>query len=144
MALDDLDRRLLALLRDNARLPVASLAGILGVSRGTVQNRLDRLQTDGEILGFTVRTRSEITGPTEGVRAITLIHEQARTSENTLRALREIPEAKTIYTSNGRWDIVMEMQAQSLSELDNALSYIRKLKGVEITETIILLTPHKL
>ncbi|AMW35005.1 Lrp/AsnC family transcriptional regulator [Haematospirillum jordaniae] len=144
MALDDLDRRLLALLRDNARLPVASLAGILGVSRGTVQNRLDRLQTDGEILGFTVRTRSEVTGPTEGVRAITLIHEQARTSENTLRALREIPEAKTIYTSNGRWDIVMEMQAQSLSELDNALSYIRKLKGVEITETIILLTPHKL
>lgn len=144
MALDDLDRRLLALLRDNARLPVASLAGILGVSRGTVQNRLDRLQAEGEILGFTVRTRSEVTGPSEGVRAITLVHEQARTSENTLRSIREIPEARTIYTSNGRWDIVVEMQAQSLSELDNALSSIRKIKGVEVTETIILLTPHKL
>lgn len=144
MALDDLDRRLLALLRDNARLPVASLAGILGVSRGTVQNRLDRLQAEGEILGFTVRTRSEATGPSEGVRAITLVHEQARTSESTLRSIREIPEARTIYTSNGRWDIVVEMQAQSLSELDKALSCIRKIKGVEVTETIILLTPHKL
>src|SRR3974377_303567 len=57
--MDDTDRRLVALLRENARLPVATLAQLLKVSRGTVQNRIDRLTADGVIGGFTVRLKTE-------------------------------------------------------------------------------------
>jgi DNA-binding Lrp family transcriptional regulator len=139
--MDDLDRRLIGLLRDNARLPMASLAQHLGVSRGTVQNRLDKLLSHGEILGFTVRMRSEET--TAGVRAITLISEQSKNAGAVLKALRQIPEAKAIHSTNGRWDIMVEMAAADLAALDKALTLIRRIEGVVSTETLILLTQFK-
>ncbi|MEJ2228655.1 MAG: Lrp/AsnC family transcriptional regulator [Alphaproteobacteria bacterium] len=139
--MDDLDRRLIGLLRDNARLPMASLAQHLGVSRGTVQNRLDKLLSQGEILGFTVRMRSEET--IAGVRAITLISEQTKNTSAVLKALRQIPEAKAIHTTNGRWDIMVEMAADDLTALDTALTLIRRIEGVVSTETLILLTQFK-
>ena len=58
--MDDLDRQLIAELRDNARLPVATLAQRLKVSRGTVQNRLNRLEADGIIVGYTVRLKPQV------------------------------------------------------------------------------------
>lgn len=139
--MDDTDRRLIALLRENARLPIASLAQHLGVSRGTVQNRLDRLLAEGQVLGFTVRLRE--TQPPSAVRAVTLIQEQARNSNTVIRALRQIPEARAIHTTNGRWDLMVEMAAESLAALDNALTLIRRIDGVTSTETMILLTEHK-
>lgn len=140
--MDELDRRLIALLRDNARTPIAALAKRLGMSRGAVQNRLDKLLERGDILGFSVRLRNEQEGG-ETVRAISLIQEQTRNSGAVLRALRQIPEAKAIYTSNGRWDVVIEMAAEDLAALDAALSLIRRIDGVTKTETLILLTAHK-
>jgi DNA-binding Lrp family transcriptional regulator len=140
--MDDLDRRLVALLRGNARLPVSSLAQHLGVSRGTVQSRLDRLVERGDILGFTVRLRSE--EASSGVRAITLVSEQAKSTERLVGALRQVPEATAIHTANGRWDIVVELHAENLAVLDQALGLIRKVDGVVSTETIILLTPLKI
>ena len=64
--LDDLDRRLIGLLRDDARLPSAALARRLGVSRGTVQNRIDRLIASGVVLGFTARLRGDAEAPRSG------------------------------------------------------------------------------
>lgn len=139
--MDDLDRRLIGLLRDNARLPVASLAQHLGVSRGTVQNRLDRLVERGDILGFSVRLREQDAG--HGVRAITLISEQAKNVGGVMRGLRQIPEAKAIHTTNGRWDIMVEMTAENLAALDAALTLVRRIDGVVSTETLILLTQFK-
>ena len=138
--MDDLDRRLIGLLRDDGRMPIAKIAARLGVSRGTAQSRLDRLIERGEILGFTVRLKSDAV---PGVRAITLIEEQTRDSRRTIRALRQIPEARAVYTANGRWDLMVEMAAASLAALDDALTLIRGIEGVLSTETIILLTPHK-
>src|ERR1700722_8127550 len=54
---DTTDHKLLSLLRENARMPVAAMAKALGVSRGTVQNRLARLEADGTVLGHTVRLK---------------------------------------------------------------------------------------
>ncbi len=139
--MDDLDRRLIGLLRDNARLPVASLAQDLGVSRGTVQNRIDKLVASGEILGFTVRLKSE--EMTHGVRAITLINEQTKNVRSVVQALRQIPEARAIHTTNGRWDVMVEMAADDLTALDAALSRVRRIDGVVATETLILLTGYK-
>ena len=69
--MDDTDRRLIALLRENARLPVATPAHLLKVSRGTVQNRIGRLTADGVISGFTVRLKPE--AEPQRVRAITMV-----------------------------------------------------------------------
>lgn len=139
--MDDLDRRLIGLLRDNARESVAALAHRLSVSRGTVQNRLDKLMARGDILGFAVRLRNE--EAPQGVRAITLIQEQAKNVQAVIKALRQIPEARAIHTTNGRWDIMVEMAASDLSALDAALSLIRRIDGVVSTETLVLLTQYK-
>ena len=139
--MDDLDRRLIGLLRDNARLPVASLAQHLGVSRGTVQNRIDKLVASGEILGFSVRLKSE--EMTHGVRAVTLIHEQTKNVKTVVQALRQIPEARAIHTTDGRWDVMVEIVADDLAALDAALSQVRRIEGVVSTETLILLTGYK-
>ena len=140
--MDDLDRRLIGLLRDNARLPVATLAQHLGVSRGTVQNRIDRLVADGDILGFTLRLGGDEDPGL--VRAITMVQEQTKNATSVIEALRRIPEARAIHTTNGRWDIAVDMVAASLADLDEALTLIRRIDGVVSTETIILLTTHKI
>ncbi|ABC24262.1 Lrp/AsnC family transcriptional regulator [Rhodospirillum rubrum] len=140
MTLDDLDRRLIGLLREDARLPVSSLAHALGVSRGTVQNRIDRLRDSGEVLGFTLRLRSEAGS---GVRAVCLVSEQTRDASAILAALKRIPEARGVHTTNGRWDIMVDLAADTLEDLDRAIGQIRALGGVTDTETLVLLTPHK-
>ena len=142
MDLDDTDRRLLALLRDDARRSASSLAAALGVSRGTVQNRIARLLRGGAIQGFTVRLRldAERAG---AVRAITTVEIHGRTAAGVLKALRGLPEVRALHTTNGRWDVVAELGAESLEALDRALNRIRMLAGVANTETSILLSTQK-
>jgi DNA-binding Lrp family transcriptional regulator len=139
--MDDTDRKLIGLLRDDGRMPIAVLAAKLGVSRGTAQNRLDKLVENGDILGFTVRLKTEEAG--QGVRAITLIEEQAKDIGKVIQGLRQIPEAKAIYTANGRWDLMVEMAAADLQALDDALTLVRSIERIVRTETIILMTAHK-
>ena len=139
MSLDDTDRRLLALLRDDGRRSASSLAAALGVSRGTVQNRILRLQREGAIRGFTVRLGPEAEGM-DAVRAITTIEIHGRTAAAVLRSLKGLPEVRTLHTTNGRWDVVAELAAESLEALDRALGRIRMLEGVANTETSILLS----
>ena len=111
--MDDTDRRLIALLRENARLPVATLARLLKVSRGTVQNRIDRLTADGAISGFTVRLKPD--AEPQRVRAITMLAVDGEHAAAVLKSLRGIPEVQALHTTNGRWDIVVELGAWRLS-----------------------------
>ena len=127
--MDDTDRRLVALLRENARLPVATLAQLLKVSRGTVQNRVDRLTADGVIGGFTVRLKPD--AEPQRVRAITMV-------------AVGIPEVQALHTTNGRWDIVIELGVESLEAFDQALQRIRLIKGISNSETSLLLSTHKI
>lgn len=143
MDLDDTDRRLIALLRTDARRPASSLAAALGVSRGTVQNRIARLMRDGVIRGFTIRLRPEDDHGAGAVRAISTIAIQGRSAAGVLRALRGFPEVRALHTTNGRWDLVVELAAESLEAFDQALNRIRLLDGVANTETSILLSTRK-
>lgn len=140
--MDDLDRRLISELRDNARLPVATLAQRLGVSRGTVQNRLHRLEADGTIVGYTVRLRPQVQA--HRIRAWTMIAVEGNRTEQVLRALRGDPAVVELHTTNGRWDIVAELHAQSLEAFDQVLSRIRLLDGIASSETSLLLSTLKL
>ena len=140
--MDSKDLRLIALLRENARAPVAQLAKQLGVSRGTVQNRIDKLVENHVLLGFTVRTASEVAA--HRVRAVMMISVEGDRSEAIIKALRGYPEVRALHTTNGRWDIVAELGAESLESFDEVLRSIRTIKGVANSETSLLLGTHKL
>ena len=135
--LDDLDHRLIGLLRGDSRLPSATLARQLGVSRGTVQNRIARLLAAGVVLGFTVRLRDEAQGP--AVRAMMSIEVRSAEVASVVAALRRMPEVGRVWSTNGRWDLVAEIGTADLAALDRALTAIRALKPVATSETSILL-----
>ncbi len=139
--LDDLDLRLIGLLRDDGRLPTATLARRLGVSRGTVQNRMDRLMRDGVILGFAARLRSE--AARGAVRAIVCVELRSADMRAVVAALRRMPDVGRVHSTNGRWDLVAEIDTATLASLDATLTAIRALKAVANSETSILLAELK-
>ena len=138
---DELDQELIALLRADSRKPAATLAKALGVSRGTVQNRIDRLARDGVIQGFTIKTRPEAANR---VRAVMTIAIEGERSGAVVRALRGFPEVAAVHTTNGRWDLVAELDVDTLSTFSHALDRIRQIEGISATETSILLATQKL
>ncbi|KHK96448.1 AsnC family transcriptional regulator [Microbacterium mangrovi] len=138
MPIDDLDRRLLSLLRANGREPVASLAARLGVTRTTVSKRLERLLSTGVIVGFSVRVHDP--ADHAAVRAVTMVAVEGRDAREVVSGLRGIPEIAALHTTNGRWDLVAEISCDSLARLDAVLGVIRTLDGVRDSETSILLS----
>jgi DNA-binding Lrp family transcriptional regulator len=140
--MDDTDRQLIALLRDNARTSVAALAKTLRVARGTVQNRLAKLEADGTIVGYTVRLRPQV--EEHRIRALMTVAVEGNRSDAVIKALRGDPAVGALYSTNGRWDIVAELRADSLEAFDRVLGRIRQLEGISNTETSLLLSTHKL
>lgn len=140
--MDDTDRQLIALLRDNARMSVASLAKALRVARGTVQNRMAKLEADGTIVGYTVRLRSQM--EQHRIRALMTVAVEGNRTDAVIKALRGEPAVGALYSTNGRWDIVAELRADSLEAFDRVLGRIRQLEGISNTETSLLLSTHKL
>jgi DNA-binding Lrp family transcriptional regulator len=142
--MDETDRKLIALLRSNARAPVAALAKTLKVSRGTVQNRIDRMTARGDIVGFTVRARAETEA--ERVRAIMAIaiEGERERSGAVLRSLRGFPQVERVHMTNGRWDMIAELNTESLAAFSAALDGIRMIEGISATETSLLLTTHRM
>ena len=135
---DDLDRQLLAILREDGRAPVSKLASILHVARATVQARLDRLVESGAIFGFTVRARQDQEGG--GVRAIMMIEVAGKSTATIIGKLRGVPEIHALHTTNGAWDLVAEIEAANLQEFDRVLRDVRAIDGVLNSETSILLS----
>ncbi|WP_293678730.1 Lrp/AsnC family transcriptional regulator [uncultured Phenylobacterium sp.] len=140
--IDDLDRRLIALLRADSRTPAAALAKALKVSRGTVQNRIDRLMKAGAIQGFTIKTRPDMDA--HRVRAVMSIAIEGERSGAVIKALKGFPEVAAIHTTNGRWDLVAELEVETLAAFSATLDAIRQVEGIAATETSILLATQKL
>ncbi|MBS0448707.1 MAG: Lrp/AsnC family transcriptional regulator [Proteobacteria bacterium] len=139
--MDDVDTKLIALLRANSRCTVADLAKALRVARGTVQNRMAKLETDGTIAGYTVRLKPEAEG--HRIRALMSIAVEGNRGDAVLRTLRGDPAVETLHTTNGRWDIIAELRADSLEAFDRVLGRIRLVEGIASTETSLLLSTHK-
>ncbi|WP_438747695.1 Lrp/AsnC family transcriptional regulator [Pararhizobium sp. O133] len=136
--MDSTDRRLLAILRTDGRASVSKLADMLKISRGTVQNRIDKLTADGVIVGFTVRIAAA--EDPHAVRAVMLIEITGHKTVAVIKTLRGVPEIRALHTTNGAWDLVAEIQTENLGEFDRVLRYIRALDGVSKSETSLLLT----
>ena len=130
--LDQIDQRLIALLRHNARESVATR---LGVSRGTVTNRLRRLEDDGVIVGYTLRLKPE--AETGGLQAWMSIAIEGNDARRVTASLLGEPAVQALHATNGQWDLLAELQVPTLPELARALERIRLIKGISHSETSI-------
>ena len=139
--LDDVDQRMLADLRRDGRASLSDLAGRLGLSRATVRSRMERLVARGEIAGFTVVTRSD--AAQVPVRGLMMIGIEGRGTEKITARLMGLTAVTAVHSTNGKWDLVAELGAQSLQELDEVLVAIRKLDGIVTSETNLLLTTRR-
>ena len=139
--IDETDQRLIALLRTDARTPMAKLAAAAGISRATATARIEKLEASGVIAGFTVVLQSNVDAG--GVRAITMIEIDGKQEDAVTRRLMGMPEVRQLHTTNGRWDLVAEVEAPSISALDDLLRAIRQVDGIANTDTSILLKGRK-
>ena len=133
--LDQIDQRLIALLRHNARESVATLATRLGVSRGTVTNRLRRLEDEGVIVGYTLRLKPA--AETGGLQAWMSIAIEGNDARRVTASLLGEPAVQALHATNGQWDLLAELQVPTLPELARALERIRLIKGISHSETSI-------
>lgn len=133
--LDAIDQRLIAMLRHNARESVATLAARLGVSRGTVTNRLRKLEDSGIIVGYTVRLRPAVA--TTALQAWMSITIEGNEAGRVAASLLGEPGVQALHATNGQWDLLAELQADSPAGLSRVLERIRLIKGIRHTETNI-------
>jgi DNA-binding Lrp family transcriptional regulator len=139
--MDDLDQTLITLLRHNGRRSISDLAHETGASRATVRARIERLERNGDIVGYTVILRADaVSLPVRGIR---LIEVEGRAKDRVVDVLGGYPEVSAIHTTNGKWDLLIEIGAQNLTDLDALLGRIRLIPGVTASETNLLLaTPR--
>lgn len=135
--MDSTDGKIIAELRRNARISLSDLAAIIGLSRVTVRTRLNRLEADGIIVGYTV-VLSEDTRQSP-VRGLMMLGIEGRGIERILGQLRGLAAVQAIHTTNGRWDLIVELATEALDPLDAVITKIRNLDGVKTSETNLLL-----
>ncbi len=138
MQIDETDRQILRLLRENARAPVATLATRLNLARSTVQARLERLETSGAIEGYTVRLGSSVSA--RPIRATALLEIEPRTLSGVLARLKQLEAVESVHTTSGRIDLMVTIAARTTEELDVALDTIGAVDGVTDSESLIHLT----
>jgi len=137
--MDDLDHRLIAELRVNARATIPTLAKLLGVARGTVHARMDKLVANGIIAGFTVRLKDHDAG--DRIRGVMMIELEGRNVRGTVAALRKNPGFATLHTTNGLWDLIAEIEVPDMAEFNRLLTGIRVMGGISKSETHLFLGP---
>jgi len=136
--LDDTDRRLLALLREDARLSTASLARSLGVARTTVVERLKRLQQRGVVAGYTVRMNKRF--ESRLLRVHVLLDVDAKRGESVVAALRAIPQVRAVHAISGAFDSLVFVEGETTEEIDGVLDAIGHIPGVGKTQSSLVLS----
>lgn len=135
---DSLDNELISELRKDGRDTISNLAKKLKVSRATIQNRLDKLIHSGAILGFTIRVHEAL--DKETVKAIMMIEVTGKSTSQVIKKLRGIPQLIKLHTTNGAWDLVVEIHTSNLNDFDQVLRQVREVDGILNSETSVLLS----
>lgn len=139
--MDELDGKLVQALKRDGRAAVSDLSADLGVTRATVKARMDRLRESGEIAGFTVQTRLDVAA--HRVRGLMMLGIEGRGTEKVMRALLGVVEVQTVHSTNGTWDLIVEIGTETLDGLDAVLFRIRRMDGVTRSETSLLLSTRR-
>ena len=139
--MDEMDHGLIAELRRDGRAAISDLAERLRISRATVRARLERLKAAGEIAGFTVLTRADLSEAP--VRGLMMIGIEGRGGDRITARLTGLPAVMAVHSTNGKWDLIVELAAESLLELDEVIRRIRGMDGVMTSETNLLLSTRR-
>ncbi len=136
--MDELDRNILALLGADARMSVATLARRLKVARSTIQARLERLETSGIIAGYTLKLGES--AKQGRLRASVLLSIEPRAQAGVLQRLKSISEVEKVFTTSGRFDLLMQIACPNTQVLDQVLDQIGQMTGVKSSESLIHLS----
>ncbi|RRH68098.1 Lrp/AsnC family transcriptional regulator [Falsigemmobacter faecalis] len=139
--MDGTDQKILAELRRDGRASLSDLASRLSLSRATLRQRIERMTSRGDIAGFTVLTRHEVTEAP--VRALMMIGIEGRGGPRILARLSGLPHVQAVHSTNGTWDIIAEIGAGTLQELDDVIYRVREIEGIIRSETNLLLTTRR-
>lgn len=139
--MDDTDRKLISALRHDARASLSDLALMLGVSRTTVRSRIERLKASGEIVGFSVVLKGD--AARDPVRGLMMIGIEGRGTDRIVRQINGLSAVRAVHTTNGRWDLIVEIGTATLEEFDAILGQIRRFDGISSSETSLLLNTRK-
>jgi DNA-binding Lrp family transcriptional regulator len=136
--MDELDRNIIGLLGADARMSVATLARRLKVARSTIQARLERLETTGVIAGYTLKLGE---GARQGrLRASVLLSIEPRAQAGVLQRLKAISEVEKVFTTSGRFDLLLQVAGPNTQVLDQVLDQIGQMTGVNSSESLIHLS----
>ena len=132
------DQQLLSLLRGKARASTTELAQILGVSRSTVQKRLERLETEGVIAGYTVQLSSDYLD--QEIKAHVMVTVNPHMTQAIIKAMETLDPVRAIYSVSGPYDLIVEVAAMSVNDLDSVIDSIIAIEGVERTVSSVILS----
>lgn len=136
--MDELDRNIIGLLGADARMSVATLSRRLKVARSTIQARLERLETTGIIAGYTLKLGE---GARQGrLRASVLLTIEPRAQAGILQRLKAIAEVERVFTTSGRFDLLLQIACPNTQVLDQVLDQIGTITGVRSSESLIHLS----
>ena len=138
MKLSENDQRLLNLLRENARASTALIARRLGLSRTTVQSRIERLEREGVIAGYTVRVHDDY--ERSRIRAHIMIAVHPRQAAQVAAALNAMPELRALYSVSGPYDLIAICSVPAVEDMDTLTDRIGAIDGVERTTSSIVLS----
>lgn len=132
------DQQLLGALRGNARASTTDLAKELGLSRSTVQKRLERLETEGGIAGYTVQLSSAYLD--QEIKAHVMITISPRQTNEIINTMKMLDSVRAIYSVSGPHDLIAEVAAMSVNDLDKVIDKIIAIDGVERTVSSVILS----
>lgn len=139
--MNDIDRKIIAFLRHSGRASVTTVAHELNLARATVRSRIERMTANGTILGFSVILKDDSND--HPIRGLMMIEIAGRGTESVIQQLSAIPSVTTINTTNGRWDLIIELGTETLEDFDVLLRKIRLVKDIVSSETSLLLATRK-
>ncbi|GLH73356.1 AsnC family transcriptional regulator [Geothrix limicola] len=137
--LDDSDRRILAELGADARLTQVALAARVGLSRSAVQERIKRMEREGVILGYTLRLGE---APRPGLRAFLLIKGDGPSHDRAVRLAAAIPEVRVADSVSGDIDLVLQLEADRVEDLNRVRDEVGRLPGIASTQTLLVMSPR--
>jgi DNA-binding Lrp family transcriptional regulator len=133
--LDEKDRKIIKLLKDDARAGYGEIGAKVGLSEGAVRKRIKTLSDEGVIRKFTVKI-----GIAEGAQAITLLTvNPAHPTQEMSKKIQAIPNVETIYEVTGEYDIVAVISGMNVTEVNECIEKIRRVEGIVKTNTMIVL-----
>lgn len=137
ITLDDMDERLLNLLRDDARQTIAQLAKALGTSRGQIYARLARLEEANVVAGYTVRLGDAFVA--SRIRAHMMIKTLPRVHREVEQALANFNQIQAIHAISGEYDMIAMLEADDTVQLNELIDEVGMIDGVEHTVTSVIL-----